>query len=320
MKWIALLIVVFLVVSCGQRQVQPAPTIPSSSAPGQLEAQIATLQDVTGEVVLNGQSVSSGSPVRGQDTVSTKDGEATIAFEDGSELRLDQQTTIMITKESNEMTIMQSAGQTWTRLMAIAGIETYKVQTPTSVATVRGTGFAVNVSDDGAEIIVDDGEVEVVSLDEQGKMQERQVLFDQERAQIKKKAKKMAIKAMDPKERKAMRWMIKNSQRDDVMMEKMAERMMGKAAVKGAKGKTKMDALKGYMRGKVSKEDLVKQGVMDQKKAKDLPEKKKRMASKMISKVQGQSDDLDILDEDLSAELKDLDAMLADIEAISSLP
>jgi len=217
------------------------------------------------------------------------------------------------------MTIMQSAGQTWTRLMAITGIETYKVQTPTSVATVRGTGFAVNVSGDGTEIIVDDGEVEVVSLDEQGKVQERQVLFDQERAQIKKKAKNMAIKAMDPKERKAMRWMEKNTQRDDVMMEKMAERMMGKDAIKGAKGKAKMDALKGYMRGKVSKEDLVKQGVMDQQKIKSLPDKKKRMASKMISKVQGQSDDLSILDEDLSAELAEIDEILADLEQLSSL-
>ena len=98
MKWIALLLVVFLVVSCGQRQVQPAPTIPPSSAQAPDGAQIATLQDVTGEVLLNKRSAASGSDVREQDRVTTKNGEATIAFEDGSELRLDRHATITITK------------------------------------------------------------------------------------------------------------------------------------------------------------------------------------------------------------------------------
>lgn len=103
---------------------------------------------------------SSGSTVgRVGDTVKTgPTEEKTITFPNGSELRLDVNTEVKINKGSeNEISIFQTLGRTWSRVIKLLGSQSYEVQTPTALATVRGTSFAVTLDD----IFVDEGEVMV---------------------------------------------------------------------------------------------------------------------------------------------------------------
>lgn len=53
--------------------------------------------------------------------------------------------------------IEQTSGSTWNKFTGLAGVEEFSVETPTTVATVRGTDFEVNMD----SILVGEGEVEV---------------------------------------------------------------------------------------------------------------------------------------------------------------
>jgi hypothetical protein len=84
--------------------------------------------------------------------------EKTITFPNGSELRLDVNTEVKINKGSeNEVSIFQTLGRTWSRVIKLLGVQSYAVETPTALATVRGTSFAVTLDD----IFVDEGVVAV---------------------------------------------------------------------------------------------------------------------------------------------------------------
>jgi hypothetical protein len=89
------------------------------------------------------------------DSVMTKNNSfATIVLFESSVIRLDSNTEIMIKEiieiegESNVL-IQQDSGRTWNTVLKISGIDNYEVQTPTTVATVRGTSFDVHVFNDG---------------------------------------------------------------------------------------------------------------------------------------------------------------------------
>jgi hypothetical protein len=85
------------------------------------------------------------------DSVMTKNNSlATVVLFESSVIRLDSNTEIMI-KEIIELEgernvlIQQDSGRTWNTVLKISGIDNYEVQTPTTVATVRGTSFDVHV-------------------------------------------------------------------------------------------------------------------------------------------------------------------------------
>ena len=87
--------------------------------------------------------------------VKTLDGKASIVFFDQDVLTLQPNTEIILSQlSSNNIEIDQKSGETWNRVEKLAGRE-YTVSTPTSVATVRGTGFILG--DDYLD--VDDGTV-----------------------------------------------------------------------------------------------------------------------------------------------------------------
>jgi len=82
---------------------------------------------------------------------------ASIALYEGEIIRLEENTEVSIEKLSQEsITINQKSGSTWNKITKISGIKEYDVETPTTVATVRGTGFGVRISADTA-LLVDEG-------------------------------------------------------------------------------------------------------------------------------------------------------------------
>ena len=105
------------------------------------------------------------------DTIKTSDNSsASVILFKSSIIRLDSNTEIMLSElssdeEETNIKIQQDAGRTWNTIQKISGIDNYEVQTPTTVASVRGTSFSVNVSSNGStEVGVGNGTVNVSSF------------------------------------------------------------------------------------------------------------------------------------------------------------
>lgn len=80
--------------------------------------------------------------------IKTSDGLAHIVFPDDSLMSIGKDTEIQITFEGGKTTINQIVGNTWHRIKEISSGEEYEVQTPTTLAAVRGTKFAIEVYDE----------------------------------------------------------------------------------------------------------------------------------------------------------------------------
>lgn len=117
----------------------------------------------SGTVLRNGKTARANEVLVNGDTVQTSaNTAATIIFASGSELRLDENTEVKITTQSETNTsVYQSLGRTWSRVLKLSGTESYEVETPTAVATVRGTAFSTTVDSDTG-IDTDEGAVDVL--------------------------------------------------------------------------------------------------------------------------------------------------------------
>ena len=82
------------------------------------------------------------------------DSSASIILFESSIVRLDSNTEVtleeLIKDEKTSVTIQQDSGRTWNTVSKISGIDDYDVQTPTTVASVRGTAFVIIVQENGS--------------------------------------------------------------------------------------------------------------------------------------------------------------------------
>ena len=89
------------------------------------------------------------------------DGQASIVFYESDIMELQPNTEVKLAElVASHVAVSQKSGETWNRVSKLTGTREYTVETPNSVATVRGTGFGVNVSEGSDEIIVDEGTVQ----------------------------------------------------------------------------------------------------------------------------------------------------------------
>jgi hypothetical protein len=89
------------------------------------------------------------------DSVRTGDDSyASIIFLKTSIIRLDSNTEVtleeLFRREETSINIQQDSGRTWNTVYKISGIDNYEVETPTTVASVRGTAFVVLVLENGS--------------------------------------------------------------------------------------------------------------------------------------------------------------------------
>jgi hypothetical protein len=93
------------------------------------------------------------------DSIKTGDNSlATIIFFKSSVIRLDSNTEVTIKElihdaDDKGASIQQNAGRTWSTVTAASGMENYNVETPTAVASVRGTSFDYYILANGTIII-----------------------------------------------------------------------------------------------------------------------------------------------------------------------
>lgn len=128
-----------------------------------LEEPAAALDIQKGSAEVNGRIVKTGTNLKQGDIIKTgKDSLAVINFYDKSSSRIDENSEITITKlsTSNEgantqVGIKVTLGHIWSRVVKLVDKESkFEVETPTTVATVRGTAFDINVDSEGKESMV----------------------------------------------------------------------------------------------------------------------------------------------------------------------
>ena len=113
-------------------------------------------------------SAQNGTLLYQSDTVKTESNtSASIVLFRSSIIRLDSNTEVTIQEiieqeGETSVKIQQDMGRTWNTISKISGIDNYEVQTPTTVASVRGTSFDVYILANGnVTITVGNGTVNV---------------------------------------------------------------------------------------------------------------------------------------------------------------
>jgi hypothetical protein len=132
------------------------------------------------------------------DKVRTLEGKATIVIFEGEMTRLEPNTEVSIKELSLESTtISQNSGSTWNRITKLGGVAEYNVETPTTVATVRGTGFGLRSSDEGVDVLVGQGKVEVGVYDGGRLLEKFDVIENQKVRAAAKKLSKLSLSEKD---------------------------------------------------------------------------------------------------------------------------
>ena len=101
----------------------------------------------------NGMYLYQGDSVKTGDNTS-----ASIILFESNVLRLDTNTEVTLKEilqqaEATNVKIQQDGGRIWYRVSKISGIDTYEVQTPVAIASVRGTSFFIQVQANGKTIV-----------------------------------------------------------------------------------------------------------------------------------------------------------------------
>jgi hypothetical protein len=186
-------------------------------------------------------------------------GSADILLFGSSVVRMDEKTQIKIAElkpEKGQRTVKlnQTAGKAWNKVLKVSGIDNYEVRTPTSVATIRGTGFFVSVVENVSSVGVAEGNVtlstEQASVDIS---KDEQVKVDPEKLDVLEKK----ILEKDP-------WVLSNLQKDEQFKLDVKEKIKKKYAgiiniAKSQYGVTDEqinDAIDLYLRGDVTKEQI----------------------------------------------------------------
>ena len=121
------------------------------------------------------------------------DGQASIVMYESTIISLDPDTEVSLADIDKEhLKIKQDSGTTWNKFTGLLGVEGLSVETPNTVATVRGTSFEVSLD----SIMVGEGVVDVtfdgekVTLNEDEKVELEDVMDEKTGKRIKRFVKK----------------------------------------------------------------------------------------------------------------------------------
>jgi len=147
------IIVIFMAYSFIKEQLTPIAVLIINSGTAEVKSASGDWKSAT-----SGMGLSEGMSIK---TLSGS--RAIVVLRDSSVTRLDENTEITLNNlNKTDVSIIQSAGQTWTRLLKFSGISGYEIETPDALATVRGTAFAVSIGN-GTYIGVVEGTVHTLT-------------------------------------------------------------------------------------------------------------------------------------------------------------
>ena len=90
----------------------------------------------------------------GSSVKTSEDGAAHVVLPDDSMISLSSSTEMKITYDPLKTTILQTLGNAWFRVQKLAGRQEFSVETPDSVAAVRGTIFGVERPKNGDDEVI----------------------------------------------------------------------------------------------------------------------------------------------------------------------
>lgn len=152
--------------------------------------------------------------------IKTKRALAHIILSDNSMISLDANTEIQIRINAQNTTIYQTIGNTWHRVQKLLKGSNYEVETPTSLATVRGTKFNVEVAQNkDTKILVTENTVDVGQIEYQKKKRVvknvQAVSFDKEALVLSLERKQGVDVSNISEEKKNTRWFRQNNEIDE---------------------------------------------------------------------------------------------------------
>lgn len=143
------------------------------------------------------------------------DGLAHVLFPDNSVMSLSQNSQVTVEFAEESVSIFQAIGNTWHRVESVIEGNSYTVETPSTLATVRGTEFNVGVIDEEtSEVYVIESVVDVSKLVEDANgqivIQETKPVEQDKHVEIDSSTTRaMAINPM-PQSRKTTAWFQRN--------------------------------------------------------------------------------------------------------------
>jgi len=153
----AVLLVIILIIIAALLLIPGSPISIAGAPIAKLNIQTGSVQVDTGNgfvVATDGMSLSIGDKVK-----TLSDGLAALVIRDTTIIMLDPDTEITLQDLDKEsLKIYQSAGKTLNKFSGIVGVDGLTVETPNTVATVRGTEFEVTMN----SVTVIEGQVHVV--------------------------------------------------------------------------------------------------------------------------------------------------------------
>ncbi len=130
-----------LYVSLRNKQVQPLTSAEDTSV--LLYVEDGDVSYKTEEMDTFQKATTSPTLISNNTLVYTGLGRASVLFPNNSSVSLDQYTELKVTYADKKVTLFQTLGVTYHRVEALVTGATYEVETPGTVASVRGTKFAV---------------------------------------------------------------------------------------------------------------------------------------------------------------------------------
>ena len=258
--WLICVLLVACAPSGSTATVPSTETSSSGDSSSTISAAIGSITLVSGTVTINGKAAKEGNELHEGDLIATKaDSKANLEFLDGAILRLDANTEVTLTEITKDhVKINQASGQTYTRLLKLAGVTEYDVETADVTASVRGTGFKVSIVDDTTEVAVGEGEVEV-STRKEGRVMAKQMIRKSERVMMRR----AALETIKAKSMTTDTFMKDNEKADDEFIDRMVTRFANRhprivAALKeaGYTKETMHDWMRNLATGNMTKEEM----------------------------------------------------------------
>lgn len=132
---------------------------------------VSSASDSNGRKLVSGDEILPGMIIK-----SDASGKGSINFVDGSTIRIEPNTTLKINEASFEensgslkVRVALTTGKIWSKITALATPESHwEVKTASAVATVRGSAFGTEVTDQGTLIVGSEHNISVTPLDGSG--------------------------------------------------------------------------------------------------------------------------------------------------------
>ncbi|MBN1258591.1 FecR domain-containing protein [Candidatus Peregrinibacteria bacterium] len=138
----------------------------------------ARLDNVNGQVEVNGGAKSNTATLYKGDIISATNGTADIYFSDGSVSHLDTGSEVTISEDSEvtenkadsiitRIKLILGKGRIWSKVVRLASASEFSIETTTAIAGVRGTEFIMEAYDNGnpKSVVVISGNVDVLDPD-----------------------------------------------------------------------------------------------------------------------------------------------------------